>query len=157
MNFRSEVYQLSHDADFLKLSFLYKEIAVGSAKAQFNWDQRSALEEIRAAKNLVFQSDDVLRAFISFRVFSDRIEITSLGTKPNFRNQGLGKIMINQLKIYAAEHGFSLWLEVHEGNQTALNLYIKMGFKLFHRRKRYYSDGADAIVMHFRIKSHIQS
>jgi ribosomal-protein-alanine N-acetyltransferase len=39
-----------------------------------------------------------------------------------------------------------LWLEVHEANQAARQLYQKLGFKETGKRKRYYKDGGTAIL-----------
>jgi ribosomal-protein-alanine N-acetyltransferase len=42
--------------------------------------------------------------------------------------------------------GRELWLEVHEVNVSAQNLYEKLGFRLSGRRPRYYKDGATALL-----------
>jgi ribosomal-protein-alanine N-acetyltransferase len=39
------------------------------------------------------------------------------------------------------------YLEVRETNETAIELYEKLGFSLARRVPHYYADGAEALVM----------
>ena len=47
----------------------------------------------------------------------------------------------------AGEQKKDLQLEVNQINQVARNLYDKYGFKQVGRRKNYYANGEDAILM----------
>jgi len=49
---------------------------------------------------------------------------------------------------YLRSQGFNrIYLEVSESNLRAQAFYRKLGFKLLHRAKSYYSDGASALMM----------
>lgn len=49
---------------------------------------------------------------------------------PNFRKQGAGLFLLNEIERYAIEKGFCrINLEVRHDNYIAQNLYLKAGFK----------------------------
>ena len=44
-----------------------------------------------------------------------------------------------------------MFLEVNEHNAPAINFYKKLGFIETNKRKKYYKDGADAIIMFLQV------
>lgn len=140
--------------DFEKLAQLYETIAASvSNKAFFNWNEEKATEEMRFAKTLLIkdQAGKNIDAFVTFRDYEDRIEISAIGTNPKHLKMGLAQKVLEALKANAAQRRLAVWLEVHENNQTAVNLYLKNGFTVLNTRKRYYPDGGDALVMRFDV------
>lgn len=58
-----------------------------------------------------------------------QIELTYIGTHPDFQQQGIGNILIRQFITEARKMGFSqVSLSVETDNPTAINLYKKNGF-----------------------------
>jgi len=78
----------------------------------------------------------------------DAFEILYIFTAKNYRKKGLGKELLNALQKYATKK--KIYLEVKANNQSALNLYISCGFHQTGKRKGYYRDGQDAILMEWR-------
>lgn len=78
-------------------------------------------------------------------------EIDYIEIPTTYRGQGLGflllKAFINFCKNQKINKGFEIWLEVSETNTSALQLYLKMGFKKNGVRAKYYPDGSDAFLM----------
>ncbi len=74
--------------------------------------------------------------------------ITLLAVNEIVRGQGLGALMLWAL-LKQGLHNNQAWatLEVAADNQPALKLYQKMGFQEAGRRPKYYSSGADAIIL----------
>lgn len=68
-----------------------------------------------------------------------------------FQRQGFGKKLVGYVCDLALAANASVFLEVRESNQAAIELYTQLGFKNLGRRKGYYptalGDHEDAIVM----------
>ena len=79
---------------------------------------------------------------------ADEMEILTFGIIPEFRRQGLGIQLLNQMFEYAKENKINkIILDVAEDNIPAIKLYEKMGFDLTYRRKGYYQKGqVDALI-----------
>ena len=147
MNSQTELRKPVSKDELLKLSRLYEKIASATKSSFFNWNQLSALEEISKAENWIYWSLDAPLAFVTFRIYPDRLEISALGTDPEKRQKGHAKACLNQLKLCATAQRLPIWLEVHAENVAALDFYKCRGFVLVHRRKDYYADRGDALVM----------
>ena len=78
------------------------------------------------------------------------VEIRRLGVVPDARRQGWATKLITALEAYLAERGAAeirILLEVAATNQAAIALYQKNGFQEISRRRNYYTDGSDCLVM----------
>ena len=151
LNPNSEVI-LSQPEDFQSLAILYQAIADSvSNKAFFNWSEKTALEEMRLAKTLILKDpvQQSIKAFVTYRDYDDRFEISAIGSNPKHLKKGYAQNVLQALQANAAQRRLAIWLEVHENNQTAVNLYLKNGFTVLNSRKRYYPDGGHALVMQF--------
>lgn len=72
----------------------------------------------------------------------DSLDIFEIAVDKNFRKKGIASKLLNRINDER-----KILLEVSEKNKIAINLYEKNGFKMISRRKNYYLDGSDAIVM----------
>lgn len=78
----------------------------------------------------------------------DEAHITVLGVAPTYRRQGLGQWLLLQLLQQAHDRQLThATLEVRVSNQAAQRLYNRYGFKTAGKRRRYYSDGEDALIL----------
>jgi ribosomal-protein-alanine N-acetyltransferase len=79
---------------------------------------------------------------------AEEAHITVLAIDPAYRQLGLGQAILYALLVSANKRGLE-WatLEVRAGNAAAIRLYEKFGFREVGRRKRYYSDGEDALIL----------
>lgn len=88
------------------------------------------------------------RGFVLARAAAGEAEILTIAVAPAARRQGLGAALVGAAAAAAAARGaLELFLEVSEGNAAALGLYRGLGFAEVGRRRRYYADGSDALVM----------
>ena len=63
--------------------------------------------------------------------FRKQLVIEAMGIDKEFRNQGIGTRLLEFVKKYAKENGFTeLRLTVNEENENAIHLYEKVGFKV---------------------------
>ncbi len=86
--------------------------------------------------------------FVLWRVAADEAEILTIAVHPAARRQGLGRRLLVKAAEAAARAGATrLFLEVSDRNTAAAALYAACGFTPIGRRRRYYPDGSDAVVM----------
>lgn len=82
------------------------------------------------------------------RVAADEAEIVTLGVAPAHTRRGIGRHLLAATAVEAAKRGAArLFLEVAEANLAARRLYAAGGFREAGRRRRYYPDGDDAVVL----------
>lgn len=74
-------------------------------------------------------------------------EIIAVAVAEKWRGKGVGIMLIKHL-ISGMDEAF---LEVRESNNAAIDLYLKVGFKIISIRERYYIDGENAFVMKFSV------
>ena len=72
----------------------------------------------------------------------DSLDIFEIAVDEKFRSRGIATKLLNRLNDER-----KILLEVSEKNTNAINLYIKNGFKVISKWKKYYLDGSDAIIM----------
>lgn len=88
------------------------------------------------------------RGLVLARMAGDEAEILTFGIVPEARRHGHGVALLREaLAVARARGAGAMFLEVAAGNAPALALYGREGFAEVGRRRRYYSDGADALVL----------
>ncbi len=89
-----------------------------------------------------------LIAYGGFWLLIDEAHICTLAVRPDWRGKGIGELALYSLMDLALRLGAELvTLEVRVSNKPAQNLYRKYGFEVVGKRKGYYSDGEDALIM----------
>lgn len=79
---------------------------------------------------------------------ADEAEILTVAVVPDARRRGHGTALLRDVMAVARAGGATaMFLEVAAGNAPALALYARAGFAQVGRRRRYYADGADALVL----------
>ena len=70
----------------------------------------------------------------------DEFEILHIAVLPEFRNQGLGRMILEELEKQLKSTGksFKIFLEASAINNFAIKLYEKLGYKAYNERKNYY-------------------
>ena len=91
---------------------------------------------------------DARGGMVLARTIMDEAEILTIGVLPEVRRQGLGRALLTAAMLRAAAtDARAMFLEVAEDNADARKLYTSLGFVEVGRRKRYYANGDDALVM----------
>jgi ribosomal-protein-alanine N-acetyltransferase len=86
------------------------------------------------------------------RMAADEAEVLTLAVAPEARRQGIATLLLRAAKAHVgARGGTGVFLEVATGNAAALALYAREGFVEVGRRRRYYADSADALVLRARL------
>ncbi|WOD38669.1 ribosomal protein S18-alanine N-acetyltransferase [Nodosilinea sp. E11] len=78
----------------------------------------------------------------------DEAHITVLAIDPRYQRRGLGQWLLVNLLEDACDRALTrATLEVRPSNSRALALYESFGFDTLGRRRRYYSNGEDALIL----------
>lgn len=122
----------------------------------FNWSFKSLIESFEKDLCWGYWEGKNLQSVVCFLYLSDPLELLWLATNPSNQGQGFMKrLLLNA--INNATHVLVLkdpriMLEVHEMNLKAIRLYSSLGFVEFGRRKNYYKEGADALLMTLKVE-----
>ncbi len=84
-----------------------------------------------------------------FWAILDEAHITILGIHPDYRSQGLGRLLLVALLQTAIERKMErATLEVRASNQIALSIYEEFGFQVAGIRRKYYQNPPeDALIL----------
>ncbi len=135
-----------------KMSLLDFETIKDSLQSEFDdfWTQSILKSELENenSKYIVAKENQNIVGFAGIIILPDDVEITNIVTKKSERKKGIGNLLLDKLIIMARETGKdNISLEVNEKNIIAINLYKKFGFETVGRRKKYYNQKDDAIIM----------
>jgi [ribosomal protein S18]-alanine N-acetyltransferase len=87
-------------------------------------------------------------AYGGFWLMADEAHIATIASHPDWRGRGLGLcLMLALLDVAQASGAHLSTLEVRAGNLPAQRLYEKLGFQIAGRRRHYYRDGEDGLIM----------
>ena len=97
----------------------------------------------------VIESDGETAGYAEMRTVAGEAQIYNIVIDKAFRGRGLGEMLLRHLIDRAKGSGCSLMtLEVRGGNEAAMELYRKLGFREVGRRTGYYAKGGeDAVLM----------
>jgi [ribosomal protein S18]-alanine N-acetyltransferase len=97
---------------------------------------------------LLATQGDAPAGFAMGRVAAGEAEVLTIAVRPAARRGGQGRALLRALMAEATGRGAGeLFLEVSEANAPARALYAGLGAAEAGRRRRYYPDGSDALVL----------
>lgn len=97
---------------------------------------------------LVAEQDGRVVGHAVASVVADVAELQRIAVDPEHRRRGLAGALLDGVVDLAEREGAErLLLEVREDNADALAFYDRHGFVEIDRRRRYYRDGATAVVL----------
>ena len=114
---------------------------------EINWSEKDI--ELHLNKETSFNiylldQTNVTGALIGHFLYQDHkvseFEILHIAVLPKFRNQGLGRMILEELEKQLKSTGKSvkIFLEASAVNKFAIKLYEKLGYKAYNERKNYY-------------------
>ena len=138
-------------SQYKELTDLFFEIYASVAnKAEFNWPMENIQIELLMSVFLICMDEQSrICGFVSYRDNADVIEIMALGTGSWARRKNVMSLLLRELQDYSRKASKPVLLEVHCRNQSAIQLYEKLGFKQIGTRKAYYVDRSDALTFQY--------
>lgn len=130
---------------------LEEVMATEAASFSLPWNRDHFLHEMRSPMSFPLVADDGeggIAGFICPMQVLDEGQILDLAVAPAFRGKGIGRLLVERaLQTFMLQKASYVGLEVRPSNSAAVKLYSRCGFVATGRRKGYYEDGEDAILM----------
>ena len=94
------------------------------------------------------QATGTVIGFAGTMVVADEAHILNVAVHPDHRRRGVGRQLTTEVLEAGRERGaLATTLEVRSTNRSAIALYSSLGFRRAGRRRGYYRDGTDALIM----------
>lgn len=109
-----------------------------------SWNLNQFESSLSSPSSLFFiakEKEEVVGFLIAQDNFDD-INLLLIATKESYKRNGIGKSLLSSLE----KLGKKIWFEVRESNSAAQNFYISCGYAQKYERKKYYSNGEDALI-----------
>ncbi len=89
-----------------------------------------------------------IAAYLIVQCVYEEAHILNLAVHRPFRGLGLSRKLLQRFLARAEKRGINLfYLEVRARNRVAQNLYFSLGFAPLKKKKKYYPDGEDALIL----------
>ncbi len=128
-------------------------LAIERASFPLPWLEQHFLDEINspvAFPLTAFDLDGQVTGYICPMQVLDEGHILNVAVAPACRGTGVGRLLVQRvLDDCCASGGAFVSLEVRVSNVAAISLYQQLGFIEVGRRKRYYENGEDALMMEY--------
>ena len=118
------------------------------------WSEISLKKELENKNfnlNLVCKLNNKIIGYFFSKNVENEYHVLNFALKKNYQHRGYGKLFFNIIINEYILDG-SVFLEVKRSNLPAINFYKKFNFKETGFKKKYYSDGEDAIIMRLNKK-----
>ena len=114
------------------------------------WNREQLLSAFSSGRFVSFavKKKDKIVSVITCSVSFEEADLEGIVTLKEHKNKGYAKALIEHLIDFLKEKKVEkLFLEVREGNLSAINIYKKVGFNQISIRKKYYQNGENALIM----------
>jgi [ribosomal protein S18]-alanine N-acetyltransferase len=114
------------------------------------WSEAAVLAEVEGPGRhaVVATEDGEVVGYAVTTGSADLVDLQRIGVHPERRRQGVARTLLEEALAHAREQGATrMLLEVSAENTAALAFYAAADFVEIDRRRRYYRDGSDAVVM----------
>ncbi|MDD5656627.1 MAG: ribosomal protein S18-alanine N-acetyltransferase [Elusimicrobia bacterium] len=113
------------------------------------WSREDYGRELARAESwLLVWDEGGIKGFILCRRVLDEAQILDVAVRPPDRGRGIATALLEALARRARQAGCAkLSLEVDERNLAALALYRKAGYGVVGRRRKFYNNAFDAVLM----------
>lgn len=105
------------------------------------------LEQNNFAHYFVLEYDQRIIGYLGLWVVVDQAQVTTIAIDAAYQGHGLGQMLLKYGMNYVGSIATVMSLEVRVDNVVAQHVYRKLGFQFGGKRKNYYGDGEDALVM----------
>lgn len=130
---------------------VYEVARIESESIDCPWSLDLLKKEIGVDDFIVLQIGDRVVGYGSYYVTANEANLNNVAIDKFYRGKGYANLIMQKLidKAKAANLN-AMTLEVSHLNAVAISLYEKFGFKTEGRRKNYYPDNSDALIMWLR-------
>lgn len=105
------------------------------------------IEQNQFAQYFVIEIGSHIIGYIGLWLVIDQAQVTTIAIDQEYRGLGLGQLLLEYAMNYSKHTCDIMSLEVRVSNEVAQHVYQKLGFQYGGKRKNYYGEGEDALVM----------
>lgn len=117
------------------------------------WTRTHFLAELEAPHSfplVALDAENNVMGYICPMLVLDEGHILDVAVHSNYRGKGVGRMLVERVLHDCSERGAEfVSLEVRQSNESAIGLYRQLGFLETGRRKAYYENGEDALLMEY--------
>ncbi len=121
------------------------------------WKKEYFASEVGAPhrfNRVVRTSSGLLAGYVFCAFAGGEVHVNKIAVDPSLRRTGVARLLMQEVLAFSARIAAEeIYLEVRPSNLPARNFYELLGFREVGRRKEYYGDGEDAIVMSLFLSS----
>jgi len=132
---------------------LEEVLAIENESFSHPWNRDHFLDELKSVHAFPLVATDPEERLIGYicpRLLLDEGHILNLAVLPKFRGQKAGQLLVERvLDDCHVGGGAVVSLEVRSSNKAAIGLYRQLGFVETGRRRNYYDNREDAILMEY--------
>ncbi|MCB1143003.1 MAG: GNAT family N-acetyltransferase [Leptospiraceae bacterium] len=137
MNMSPETIAL--DSDHIKEILDLEKLSFG----EYHWNESQLTGHLNHHFGLGIKYENKPIGYLLYSENEWEIEVFRIGITNDLRRSGLGSILIDILK----QKQKKIYLEVNEENLPARNFYTKHNFREIGKRKGYYSESGNSILL----------
>lgn len=130
------------ELDIMRVEDIEEVAEIEKAVFSMPWSKEAFEDTIQKDMTIyiVAKKQGKVAGYCGLWISFDEADIMNVAVDAKYRRQGIAKQMLSFLMEKAKEKGVERFtLEVRESNQSAINLYEKLGFKSVGLRKNFYS------------------
>ncbi len=128
-------------------------LAIENDSFSHPWNRDHFHDELKSAYAfplVAIDQEGRIIGYITPRLFLDEGHIHNVAVHRAFRGKGVGRLLVQRvLGDCRKRGGATVFLEVRFSNAVAIELYRRLGFVETGRRRQYYANGEDAILMEY--------
>ncbi len=121
-----------------------------AAAVPFPWRESLYRDSLSAHCCRVLEAGGEPVGCLVYQRVADTAELLNIVVHPRWQGRGLGRLLLEHFIHENREHCRYLILEVRTGNERAIQLYRRLGFRETGRRKDYYpaSEGREDALLY---------
>ena len=132
------------------IKHINKILEIDKNSSCYNWTKQMFISELNN-KNSSFKIlalEDNVIGYIIYSTVLDEAEIINIVIDRKFQQQKYGKYLFEKtINELIKKDIKTIYLEVGQNNNSAINLYLKYGFIIYNKRINYYKNKETAILM----------
>ena len=137
----------------MTIADLEEVLAIENESFSHPWNMDHFLDELKSTHAfplLAIDPEESIIGYICPSLLLDEGHILNLAVHRNFRGQGVGQLLVERVLNDCRGGGAStVSLEVRHSNKAAIGLYQQLGFVETGRRRNYYDNREDAMLMEY--------